>query len=179
MQAPLSKSRECGFVVPSMGKQGSSKFRAIVHGAIGTLACERAHQMGCISEQGYAWNPFPPVIDRQSVDGPEQWIDLTVNNQRGELRSPSQEFFRDMTQARLCVAGMEGSNPALWLLQRYIGLERPIGIAMRQDALARGHCRTGAVPDCIRACFVARVAVREEGFDEAGAGIKRLCMGYK
>jgi hypothetical protein len=99
------------------------------------------------------------MSDWQRIDWAKQGFGFALCNERGQVRSPSFELLGNSRQADFCVAEVDGVNPILRLVEGYIGVQRTVRIAVRQDALTRRDSHERAAADRIRAYFVTRVAI--------------------
>lgn len=64
------------------------------------------------------------MADRQRINRTKDRIGVGLFDEFGELRCPTVEFFRNISQASPCVAEIDGLEPIFWLVHGYIRMQR-------------------------------------------------------
>jgi hypothetical protein len=81
------------------------------------------------------------VLDRECVDRATFRVRFTVGDESCQLRCPVVEFLA--TQAKAFAGSEKSTNPALWLVQREVHLQRAIELPVRVDAFPWRQTRSG------------------------------------
>ena len=123
--------RDVGGVVA----QGVRKFGAVVERKVGAFACEGRHQMGSIAHQRHARRAFPPMVDWQRVNWPDDWHGVAGRHQRAQLRGPSSKLGGDGAERRRRVDEVDAGYPGCRLVQGDVGVQCAIRMVMREDKL--------------------------------------------
>ena len=122
------------------------KVRAIVQDEVRAFACEGRHQMRRIAEEGQAGRTLPAMADRQRMDRTKDGIGFALCDEGGEVRCPPFELFCDMGQARSRIAEVQGVEPVFRLVQGHVGVQRVVGMAVRQNSFARSNAMSVTLP---------------------------------
>ena len=93
-------------------------------------------------------------------------VSLSVGDERRQLRGPPVELFSDVGKGSLRVGEVDVVHPIPWLVHLHVGVQRTIGLAVREDTLSRRYREQCASAYCCRAWLVTRVAVEQVGLDE-------------